>query len=479
MINADTTKMMFAFFNCENFKNKYDRRYNYMANDMTKGNPLKIFIFFTIPLLIGNVFQQLYSMVDTIIVGRFVGVDALAAVGTTGSMFFLVNGMILGITSGFGVLVAQKFGAKDEMGVKKAVASNITLTLFLTAIITVVALLVKNPLLKMMNTPDNILNDANTYITIIFAGTITQAVYNMSAGILRALGDSKTPLYFLIVSSILNVILDLVFIINLKMGVAGAAYATNIAQGFSGILCLIYSYKKFKILRLKKENFKVELDYYTKHLKVAIPMGLQFSITSVGIIIVQSAINVFGSIVIASYTAASKVFQLVMQQSISFGVTIATYAGQNLGARRFDRIKNGMQIMNMVSIVTSLISGAVLIFFGRYFVTLFIENPTPEIFDYAQQVFNYSAAFFIPLGFIFVYRNVLQGMGESFVPMMAGVYELAARALVAFTLPKFIGFTGICLSDPVAWIAASVPLMMTYYRKMKNIELENKEEGMA
>ena len=183
---------------------------------------------------------------------------------------------------------------------------------------------------------------------------------------------------------------------------------------------------------------------------------------------------------IASYTAASKVFQLVMQPSISFGVTIATYAGQNLGARRFDRIKNGMQIMNMVSIVTSLISGAVLIFFGRYFVTLFIENPTPlEIFDYAQQVFNYSAAFFILLGFIFVYRNVLQGMGESFVPMMAGVYELAARALVAFTLPKFIGFTGICLSDPVAWIAASVPLMMTYYRKMKNIELENKEEGMA
>ena len=449
-----------------------------MTNDMTKGNPLKIFIFFSIPLLIGNVFQQLYSMVDTIIVGRFVGVEALAAVGSTGSMFFLVNGMILGLTSGFGVLVAQKFGAKDEVAIKKAVASNIILTLVLTVFITIIALLVKNPLLRMMNTPDNIFNDASTYITIIFAGIITQALYNMAAGILRALGDSKTPLYFLMVSSIVNVILDLVFIINFKMGVSGAAYATNIAQGFSAVLCLIYSYKKFQVLRLKKEDFKVELSYYTKHLKVGVPMGLQFSVTAVGIIIVQSAINVFGSTVIASYTASSKVLQLVMQPATSFGVTIANYAGQNLGAGRFDRIKSGMKIMNKVSIITSLLAGLVLIFLGKYFVRLFIENPTAEIFTYSQLVFNYSAVFFIPLGFIFVYRNVLQGMGESFMPMMAGVLELIARSIVAFTLPKYIGFTGICLSDPVAWIAASVFLMITYYKKMKNIEIENKE-GIA
>ena len=449
-----------------------------MTNDMTKGNPLKIFIFFSIPLLIGNVFQQLYSMVDTIIVGRFVGVEALAAVGSTGSMFFLVNGMILGLTSGFGVLVAQKFGAKDEVAIKKAVASNIILTLVLTVFITIIALLVKNPLLRMMNTPDNIFDDASTYITVIFAGIITQALYNMAAGILRALGDSKTPLYFLMVSSIVNVILDLVFIINFKMGVSGAAYATNIAQGFSAVLCLIYSYKKFQVLRLKKEDFKVELSYYIKHLKVGVPMGLQFSETAVGIIIVQSAINVFGSTVIASYTASSKVLQLVMQPATSFGVTIANYAGQNLGAGRFDRIKSGMKIMNKVSIITSLLAGLVLIFLGKYFVRLFIENPTAEIFTYSQLVFNYSAVFFIPLGFIFVYRNVLQGMGESFMPMMAGVLELIARSIVAFTLPKYIGFTGICLSDPVAWISASVFLMITYYKKMKKIEIENKE-GIA
>ena len=450
-----------------------------MTNDMTKGNPLKIFIFFTIPLLIGNVFQQLYSMVDTIIVGRFVGVNALAAVWSTGSMFFVINGMIMGLTSGFAVLVAQKFGAKDEDGLKKAVASNIILTITLTIIITILSVLFASTVLKMMNTPENIFEDAKTYITIIFAGIITQSVYNMSAGIVRALGDSKTPLYFLIISSVINIILDLVFIVNFKMGVAGAAYATNIAQGCSGILCLIYSYRKFKVLRLKKEDFKVESSYYKKHLKIAIPMSLQFSITGIGIVIVQSAINVFGSVVIASYTASSKVLQLVMQPSMSFGVTVATYAGQNLGAGRIDRIKNGIKIMNKVSVVTSLIAGSTLVFFGKYFVTLFIENPTAEMFDYAQQVFNYAAAFYIPLGFIFIYRNVLQGLGYSFMPMMAGVFELTARSAVSFTLPKVIGFTAICLADPVAWMAAAIPLMITYYIKMKKINMENNELGMA
>lgn len=443
-----------------------------MTNDMTKDNPLKIFIWFSIPLLIGNIFQQLYSMVDTIIVGRFVGVDALAAVGSTGSMFFLVNGMVIGLTSGFSVLVSQKFGAKNETEIRKSVASNITLTLISAIIITVIALIVKRPLLDLMNTPKNIFKDANTYITIIYIGISTQIAYNMAAGILRALGDSKTPLYFLIISSIINIILDLVFIVKFKLGVAGAAYATNISQGLSAMLCLIYSYRKYQVLRLKKEDFKVEKDYYKTHLKIAIPMGLQFSVTGVGIIIVQGAVNVFGSNVIASYTAASKVLQLVMQPLISFGVTIATYAGQNLGAKRFDRIKKGVKVMNKISIITSLIAGAILVLFSKYFVMLFIENPSAEIIGYTQEVLNYSAVFMIFLGFIFVYRNVLQGMGESFVPMMAGFYELAARSVVAFILPKFIGFTGICLADPIAWIAAAVPLMFTYYSKIKKISKE-------
>lgn len=444
-----------------------------MTNDMTTGNPVKLILLFSIPLLIGNIFQQFYSMVDTIIVGRFVGVEALAAVGTTSSMVFLVNGFVMGLTSGFAVLISQKYGAKDEAGVKKAVASSITLSIIASIIVTFISVISAKPLLALMNTPSNIMKDASTYIIILYAGNVAIIFYNMMAAILRALGDSKTPLYFLIVSSVLNIILDLVLIINFKMGVAGAAYATVISQGVSALLCVIYTYKKYKILRLKKEDFKVKKKYYRKHLKVGIPMALQFSITAIGIMTVQSAINIFGSTVIASYAAASKVLQLVMQPATTLGVTMATYCGQNIGAKRYDRIKLGVKKCVQISIITSLISAMVLIFLGKYFVMIFVSNPDAEILSYAQQVLNISAIFFIPLGLIFVYRNALQGIGDSFIPMMAGVYELVARAVVAFTLPKVLEFMGICLADPVAWFAAVIPLAYTYYKREKSFKYES------
>ena len=444
-----------------------------MTNDMTTGNPVKLILLFSIPLLIGNIFQQFYSMVDTIIVGRFVGVEALAAVGTTSSMVFLVNGFVMGLTSGFAVLISQKYGAKDEAGVKKAVASSITLSIIATIIVTFISVISAKPLLALMNTPSNIMKDASTYIIILYAGNVAIIFYNMMAAILRALGDSKTPLYFLIVSSVLNIILDLVLIINFKMGVAGAAYATVISQGVSALLCVIYTYKKYKILRLKKEDFKVKKKYYRKHLKIGIPMALQFSITAIGIMTVQSAINIFGSTVIASYAASSKVLQLVMQPATTLGVTMATYCGQNIGAKRYDRIKLGVKKCVQISIITSLISAMVLIFLGKYFVMMFVSTPDAEILSYAQQVLNISAIFFIPLGLIFVYRNALQGIGDSFIPMMAGVYELVARAVVAFTLPKVLEFMGICLADPVAWFAAVIPLAYTYYKREKSFKYES------
>ena len=444
-----------------------------MTNDMTTGNPVKLILLFSIPLLIGNIFQQFYSMVDTIIVGRFVGVEALAAVGTTGSMVFLVNGFVMGLTSGFAVLISQKYGAKDEAGVKKAVASSITLSIIATIIVTFISVISAKPLLTLMNTPSNIMKDASTYIIILYAGNVAIIFYNMMAAILRALGDSKTPLYFLIVSSVLNIILDLVLIINFKMGVAGAAYATVVSQGVSALLCVIYTYKKYKILSLKKEDFKVKKKYYRRHLKVGIPMALQFSITAIGIMTVQSAINIFGSTVIASYAASSKVLQLVMQPATTLGVTMATYCGQNIGAKRYDRIKLGVKKCVQISIITSLISAMVLIFLGKYFVMMFVSNPDAEILSYAQQVLNISAIFFIPLGLIFVYRNALQGIGDSFIPMMAGVYELVARAVVAFTLPKVLEFMGICLADPVAWFAAVIPLAYTYYKREKSFKYES------
>ena len=446
-----------------------------MTNDMTTGNPVKLILLFSIPLLIGNIFQQFYSMVDTIIVGRFIGVEALAAVGTTSSMVFLVNGFVMGLTSGVAVLISQKYGAKDEVGVKEAVASSIILSIIATILVTFISVLSAKPLLTLMNTPSNIMKDASTYIIILYAGNIAIIFYNMMAAILRALGDSKTPLYFLIVSSVLNIILDLVLIINFKMGVAGAAYATVISQGVSAILCVIYTYKRYKILRLKKDDFKVKKKYYRKHLKVGIPMALQFSITSIGIMTVQSAINIFGSTVIASYAASSKVLQLVMQPATTLGVTMATYCGQNIGAKRYDRIKEGVKKCVQISIITSVISAIILIFLGKYFVMMFVSNPDAEILSYAQQVLNISAIFFIPLGLIFVYRNALQGIGDSFIPMMAGVYELVARAIVAFTLPKVLEFMGICLADPVAWFAAVIPLAYTYYKREKSFKHESEK----
>ena len=444
-----------------------------MTSDMTKGNPLKIFIYFTIPLLIGNIFQQLYSMVDTIIVGRFVGVNALAALGACNSLFFLVNGLVLGLTSGFAVLVAQKFGAKDEKGVKKAVASNITLTIVLTVIITIVALLAVKPLLNMMNTPENIYEDARVYITLIYAGIITQTGYNMAAGILRALGDSKTPLYFLIVASILNVILDLIFIINFNMGVAGAAYATNIAQGVSAVLCFIYSYKKFKILRLKKEDFKVEKEYYTTHLKIAIPMSMQFSVTAVGIIIIQSAINTFGSVVIASYTAASKVLQLVMQPSTSFGVTVATYAGQNLGAGKIERIFKGIKESMLLVIGYGIVACIFMIFFGKYLSLLFVAGNETSVINDAQQFLICNSIFYFVLGILFVSRNTIQGLGKSALTMLAGGAELVARAFVAFALVGKFGYNAICFANPIAWFAAIIILIPTLVILMNKLKKEH------
>lgn len=450
-----------------------------ITKDMTTGNPAKLIILFSIPLLIGNIFQQFYSMVDTIIVGRFVGVEALAAVGTTTSMSYLVNGFVVGLTSGFSVLVSQKFGAKDEKGLKKAVSSALILSMIVAIIVTFISVITAKPMLHLMNTPDNIINDANTYVTIIFAGTGATIVYNIIAGILRAMGDSKTPLYFLIIASILNIVLDLVFIINFNMGVAGAAWATIISQGVSGLLCVIYAYKKYEVLRLKKDDFKVKKRFYEKHLKIGIPMALQFSITAIGIMIVQGALNIFGSSAIAAYTAASKVLQIVMQPAITFGVTMATYCGQNLGAKNYKRIKEGVNKCSKISIITSIIAGCILVFGGKFFVGLFIENPDATILAYAQECFVYSAIFFIPLGLIFIYRNALQGMGESFIPMMAGVYELVARAIVAFTLPSFIGYTGICLADPVAWLSAAIPLGIFYFKRINKIlseEVQNEKE---
>lgn len=445
-----------------------------MTKDMTTGNPVKLILTFSIPLLIGNIFQQFYSMADTIIVGRFLGVNALAAVGSTGAMAFLVNGFVNGLTSGFSVLISQRFGANDEEGVKRAYASSLVLSAIMTIIVTIVSVASAKPLLELMNTPADIMDDSLAYIIVIYAGNIAIIFYNMFASILRALGDSKTPLYFLIIASILNIILDIVFIVNFSMGVSGAAYATIISQSVSAILCVIYIIKRFPILRLKKSHWKIRKNYVKRQLRIGIPMALQFSITAAGAMVLQGALNNFGSKIIASYTAASKVQQLVMQPAITFGVAMATYSGQNLGAGRIDRIKEGVKKCTIISIIVSIISTIVVVLLGGAFTKLFMDGNDLEVIKYARHYLNTVSIFYIPLGLIFIYRNTLQGIGESFVPMMAGVAEMVARTVVAFTLPNLIGFTGIALADPAAWFAAAIPLGITYFKRI-NVILKEKQ----
>ena len=439
------------------------------GKDMTQGEPFQLILWFSVPLLLGNIFQQFYSMVDTIIVGKVLGTQALAAVGTTGPLNFLVLGFASGITSGFAVLVAQRFGAGDNSGMKKAVAAAVELVLGFTIVLTLAATLGAKGLLHMINTPDDIFQEAYEYIVVIFGGMFTMMLYNILACFLRAVGDSKTPLYFLIVSSVLNVVLDLLCIITFDMGVAGAAWATVISQGISGVLCFIYMMKKYPMMHLSKADFKAEKWMYGRHLFIGLPMAFQFSITAIGTVILQGALNLFGSAAIAAYTAACKVESLVTQPAVSFGVTMANYSGQNLGADRVDRIKEGVTKCSVLTLLFAVFASLVLLLFGEPLTKLFLDGNQTEVIETAMIYLRLCAMFFPFLNLIFVYRNMLQGVGKSFMPLMAGVFELIARAVVSFTLPGILGFTGICLAGPIAWMAAAIPLGITYFIEIKKM----------
>lgn len=444
-----------------------------MAKDLTKGSPARLILSYSIPLLIGNIFQQLYSMADTIIVGRCMGIDALAAVGATGAISFLILGFVFGLTGGFAVITAQCFGAKDIEGLRHSVGISILLCVFTTIVLTALSLLLSKPLLLAMNTPDSIINDAVSYINIIYIGIGCTMFYNMTACVLRAIGDSKTPLYFLVLSSFLNIFLDLVFILVFHMGVAGAAWATVISQGISGLLCLIYAKKKYSILQLSKKHFIYDRKFAWKHWKLGLPMALQFSVTAIGVVVLQSALNLFGPIKIAAYTAACKVEQLVTQPAGSFGVTMANYAGQNLGANRIDRIKEGAKKCSIITVIFAISASLILLLFGVPLTRLFIDNNESQISSVlnSAQIYLRTIAVFLPvLNLLFVYRNALQGIGRSLMPFLAGVFELVARVICAYTLPNVMGYAGICLTGPIAWIAATIPLGVVYYSVIKTMD---------
>lgn len=449
-----------------------------MELDMTKGSPLKLIIKFIIPLIIGNIFQQFYSMADTIIVGQTLGVDALAAVGATGSITFLILGFTQGLTTGFTVLTAQRYGAGDKEGMKKSIGSAAVLAVIVTVVMTVFSIGIMDSLLHIMNTPENIFAMTKEYIYIICAGIGFSVLYNMQSSILRAIGNSVVPLVLLVISSVINIVLDYVLIVYGHMGVAGAAYATIISQAVSGILCFIYIVKKVPLLHINKYHLKLEADRVKKQMAVGIPMALQFSITAVGTILVQTALNLLGSTVVASYSVSCKVEQLVTQPFMAMGSTMATYCAQNRGINDLDRIHKGVKFANILSAVYAVIIYGVIYQLLPYVIRLFVSEDVEVVLGYAETYIVICGAFFIPLGMIFIFRNALQACGFGFLPMMGGVVELISRGVVAFIAAYMASYAGVCVANVAAWLSAGVFLWICYMFLMKKMRQE-KENYLA
>lgn len=452
-----------------------------MITDMTKGSPLKHILLFSVPLLIGNVFQQLYNIADLVIVGRTLGVKSFAAVGAVAPLFFLITFIIVGLTNGFAVVTGQRFGAKDIKGVRNSVVISTILSVIVTFIFSSIFALSMNYILKWMNVPDNIYHNAFWYVEIIIIGLIATTMYNMLASIIRALGDSKTPLYFLIIASLINIILALIFIIVFHMGVPGSAIAVILSQGISVILCTIFIKYKFPILRIHRNEWfiKFDKDFYDsayEHLKIGVPMAVQFSILGISILIIQSVCNSFGSNVIAAMTAALRIEQIATLPMMSFGVALAAYVAQNFGARKFKRIRLGVIKTSTINIVLSIVMAFVMRFWGTNIIGAFIGTATKEIINIAHSYLLISTIFYFFLGQIFIYRNALQGMGETVFPLLSSIAELVMRAFTAVYLAIKFGYIGMFYAGPIAWVSASTVLFLGYLYSIKHIiyKIKNK-----
>ena len=437
--------------------------------DMTKGNETSLLIRFSLPMLFGNVFQQFYNMVDTIIVGKCLGVSALAAVGSTGSINFMIIGFCTGACSGFAIPVAQKFGAGDYVGMRKFVANAGWLSAVFAAVMTTIVGFLCMDILQWMNTPEDIIQGAYDYIFIIFLGIPVTYLYNILAGIIRSLGDSKTPVYFLLLSSLMNIALDFFTILVLGMGVSGPALATVISQGISAVLCLIYMIRHYPILHMKQDEWKPDGRMLRTLCGMGIPMGLQYSITAIGSVVLQTAVNSLGSMAVAAVSTGSKVSMFFCCPFDALGGTMATYAGQNVGAKKLDRIRDGLKAASMIGIAYSLIAFVILFFGGKYIALLFMDADQTEIIGRVAMFLIGNSMFYIPLTFVNVVRFTIQGMGFSTFAILAGVCEMAARSLVGFCLVPVFGFLPACFASPLAWIFADAFLLPAFFHCMKKL----------
>ena len=443
-----------------------------MSKDLTQGRPFRVLLQFSLPVIAGNLFQLFYTLADTVIVGRTLGAQALAAVGSTTIVIYFVLCFVQGFTGGFGICLAQSFGARDDNGQRSSAAVSWLLSAGFAVIITVLFCALAHPILRWMRTPEDIYAEAYSYMFIVLLGTGATVFYNMISNMLRSLGDSRTPLFFLIFSALLNVVLDLVFILPLGMGVAGAAWATVLSQLLSAVLCTIVGMRNFDVLRTRRADFVDWRRAAAKHLAVGFPMGFQMSVMCIGQLAMQTGVNSLGSVAVAGYTAATKVDQLSVLMNNAFGIALSSYVAQNYGAGQYRRISEGVRACLAQIEVCNVLMCALLLGCRHLVVPLFLDSPTAEVIRYSDGYLFAVCPFYVILGLLMVFRTAIQSMGDSRTPFEACVIELVMRilgsvGLAAMLAPYGLSYTGICLSHTLAWLGATVLLMPVYFRQMK------------
>jgi putative MATE family efflux protein len=437
--------------------------------DMTTGSPLRHIIWFTIPLIIGNLFQQLYNISDTLVVGQTLGVNSLAAVGATGSLAFLILGFVQGFSSGMSILTAQRYGADDIQGVRKSYIASIWGGVIITVITTAISLALIHPLLVIMQTPKEIFYEAQLFIVIIIIGIFSTMGYNVVSNALRALGDARTPLYVLIAGMVINISVELILILVFGWGVEGAAWATVLAQVMSVVFAVMYINRRTPLLAVGWKDLKYDKAEVMLHLRTGVPLGFQQSIVAIGSVTLATALNTLGTEAVAANTAASKIDQIVVWVLMSFGVTMATYVAQNYGARKYDRILKGVSVALKLSVGVAITLGVLEILFGKYLVRLFISGDAHTVVDLAQVFFWVNGPMYWLLALLFILRYTLQGLGDVKTPTMAGFGELVSRTIAAFVFVTFFGFFGASMANPLAFVGSLLFLVPAYRRAVKHL----------
>lgn len=427
-----------------------------ITREMTSGSPIKLILSFSLPMLIGNLFQQFYNMVDSIVVGKFVSSDALAAIGTTSSLIFLIFGLTFGLSAGISIVISQYFGAKDYDNVRKGFVTAVYIVIGASLIMGTLGFLTSRWMLELLNTPADIIGMSDLYMKIAYAGILGIACYNGMAAVLRALGDSITPLIFLIIASLLNVALDLLFVIVFHWGVAGVAIATIISQWVSAIGCIIYAITKVKLLRVPLKEFKPDKVIFKKCFRLGIPVALQNSFVSISMMALQGIINGFQETVMAASTAVSRIEQLVLQPGMSIGAAVASFTGQNVGAGNIDRVKKGMKSATVIIVIFSLAMLPILYFGGEYLMRLFTKKEDFEVVAYGVQGIRITSFFYTFVGMIFITRNFLSGSGDIHIPMVMGFTEVVCRVATSSILAAQIGFKGIFWATALTWLVTGI-----------------------